>query len=143
MMGGIFLTVLNRNLAALKKLFAISFLFIYLFSTTELHQLLKMPLLVEHFIEHREENKNITLYQFLYMHYAMGGVKDADYAKDMKLPFKTHDKCVTAISNVYLPPAKVSIEKPIQFLQKNSFSTQDQFLQTSFPSNIWQPPRIC
>jgi hypothetical protein len=126
----------------LKKLFAISFLFIYLFSTTELHQLLKAPLLVEHFIEHREENKGITLWQFFYVHYAMGDVKDADYEKDMKLPFKTHSNWVSSFSND-LPSTKVSIEKPIQFLQKKSFATKDQFLLTSFLSNIWQPPRIC
>ncbi len=127
----------------LKKLFAISFLFIYLFSTTELYQLLKAPLLIEHFIEHREENKNMTLGRFLYIHYAMGDVKDADYDKDMKLPFKTHDNCVTAISNVYLPSVKVSIEKPMRFLEKKNFAGKDQFLVTSFLSNIWQPPRIC
>ncbi|MGN6530871.1 MAG: hypothetical protein ACTHK0_03860 [Ginsengibacter sp.] len=102
-----------------------------------------MPLLVEHFIEHREENKHITLWQFLYIHYAMGDVKDADYDKDMKLPFKTHDNCVTAISNVYLPSVKVCLEKPVQFLQKKRFATKAAFLCTSFPSNIWQPPRIC
>jgi len=34
-----------------KKSFAISFLFIYLFSTMELYQLLKMPLLIEHKID--------------------------------------------------------------------------------------------
>jgi hypothetical protein len=105
--------------------------------------LLKLPLLVEHFIEHREENKNITLWQLLHIHYGMGDVKDGDYDKDMKLPFKTHDNCVTALSSVYLPSAKVSIEKPIQFLQKESFVKKDQSLLTSFLSNIWQPPRIC
>ncbi len=106
--------------------------------------MLKMPLLVEHFIEHREENKSLTLYQFLHLHYAMGDVKDADYEKDMKLPFKTHDNCVTAISNVYLPLSeKVSIQKPVQYLEKKSIIAHDRFLPTSFLSNIWQPPRIC
>ena len=100
-------------------------------------------MLVEHFTEHREENRNMTLWQFLYVHYAMGDVKDSDYDKDMKLPFKTHDNCVSSFTNVYLPSAKVSIEKPIQFLQKKSFASKGQFLLTSFLSNIWQPPRVC
>ena len=73
----------------------------------------------------------------------MGDVEDADRDKDMKLPFKTHDNCVSFFTNVYLPSAKVSIEKPIQFLQEKSFVNKDQFLLTSFLSNIWQPPRIC
>ncbi|MEO8961039.1 MAG: hypothetical protein ABI325_04105 [Ginsengibacter sp.] len=127
----------------MKNFFAISFLFIYLFSTTELSQLLKMPLLVEHFIEHQEVNSHLTLSQFLYMHYAMDDVQDADYAKDMKLPFKTHDNCLASIINVYLPSQKVVITKPIQFIKDQHFKTQEQFLQSTFLSNIWQPPRIC
>lgn len=55
MMQSILLIAINYKLAALKKLFAISFLFIYLYSTTELHQLLKAPLLVGCFIEHGEK----------------------------------------------------------------------------------------
>jgi hypothetical protein len=102
-----------------------------------------MPLLVAHFIEHKEGNKHITLWQFLYMHYAMGDVKDADYGKDMKLPFKTHDNCVANVLNVYLPPSKVSITKPVEFLEKKHFITREHFLHSSFLSNIWQPPRNC
>ena len=119
------------------------FLFIYLVSTTELYQLLKAPLLVEHFIEHREANKDLTLWKFLYIHYAMGDVKDADYESDMKLPFKTHGNITMAVSNVFLPSLKVIIEKPVQFLQNKSFVNKDLFLQSSFLSNIWQPPRSC
>ena len=127
----------------MKKFFAISFLFIYLFSTTELNQLLKAPLLVEHFIEHREENKHVTLWQFLYTHYVINHGKDADHDKDLKLPFKSHDNCVTGISNVYLPLSqKNSILKPLQFLEKKKIGNKDHFLLTSFLPNIWQPPKV-
>jgi hypothetical protein len=126
-----------------KKFFAISFLFIYLFSSTELSQLLKTPLLVEHFIEHREENKHLTLWQFLHTHYAAGDVKDADYDKDMKLPFKSHDNCVANVLNVYLPIQKVTLAKPFRFIENNYSKPQEQFLHSSFLSNIWQPPKSC
>lgn len=102
-----------------------------------------MPLLVEHFIEHREENSHLTLWQFLYMHYGMGDVKDADYDKDMKLPFKTHDNCVTSIINVFLPAQKVVITKLVQFVENKYPKLQQQSLHSTFLSNIWQPPRIC
>ena len=114
-----------------------------MFSTTELSQLLKIPLLAEHFIEHKQEDRQLTLWQFLYIHYAMGDVHDADYDKDMKLPFKTHDNCVASIINVYLPSQKVVITKPIQFIKNQHYKTQEPFLQSTFLSNIWQPPRIC
>jgi hypothetical protein len=67
-----------------------------------------MPLLVEHFIEHRQENSHLNVWQFLYMHYAMGDVHDADHAKDVKLPFKSHDNCVASTINVYLPSCQTS-----------------------------------
>lgn len=101
-----------------------------------------MPLLVEHFIEHREENSHLTLWQFLYVHYGMGDVHDADYDKDMKLPFKSHDNCVASIINIYLPSQKLVITKPTQFIETQHFKTQETFLQSTFLSNIWQPPRI-
>lgn len=101
-----------------------------------------MPMLVEHFIEHRKENKNITLYQFLSMHYTMGDVKDADYEKDMKLPFKTHDNCIATVLNVYLPSQKITVIKPVQFIEKKYPKAQEKYLYSSFLSIIWQPPRI-
>lgn len=127
----------------MKKFFAISFLFLYLFSTTELHQLLKVPLLIEHFVEHKEDNSHLTLWQFLHLHYAMGNVKDADYDKDMKLPFKTPDNHVAFFINVYLPTHRVVVKSPIQVIEKKYFKPKENFLPSSFLANIWQPPRIC
>ncbi|MEO8117247.1 MAG: hypothetical protein ABI653_06315 [Bacteroidota bacterium] len=127
----------------MKKFFAILFLFLYLFSTTELSQLLKMPLLVQHFMEHREMNSEITFWQFLNMHYATGDVKNTEHEKDTQLPFKAHDNCVASISNVYLPTQKISITKPVRILENKHFKTPEQFLLSTFLSNIWQPPRIC
>ena len=73
----------------MKRIIALTFLSLYLISTTELHQLLKLPALVEHFSEHQQKDKTITLWKFLCIHYANGNKKDADYEKDSKLPFKT------------------------------------------------------
>ena len=100
-------------------------------------------MLVEHFTEHREENSQLTLLQFLYMHYATEGVPDADKAKDMKLPFKTHDNCVASVINVYLPSQKVVIKEPVRFIENQHLKTPEQFHKSTFLSNIWQPPRIC
>ena len=100
-------------------------------------------MLVEHFTEHREENSQLTLLQFLYMHYATEGVPDADKAKDMKLPFKTHDNCVASFINVYLPSQKVVIKEPVRFIENQHLKTPEQFHKSTFLSYIWQPPRIC
>ena len=73
----------------------------------------------------------------------MGDVKDADYDKDMKLPFKMHDNYASPFINVYLPSEKVTILKQVPFLEKKNFEIKDEILLSSFLSNIWQPPRIC
>lgn len=103
-----------------------------------------MPLLVEHFIEHKEESPYLTLWQFLYMHYAMGDVKDADYDKDMKLPFKSPDNCLVSFVAAYLPSPKWTFPtNPEEFLESEHFKMLDTPLQSSFNSSIWQPPRAC
>ena len=73
----------------------------------------------------------------------MADTKGADSAKDMTLPFKTHDNCIASFINVYLPSQKVVIKEPVRFLENRHFKAPEYFLQSIILSNIWQPPRIC
>jgi hypothetical protein len=126
----------------LKKFAAILFLSIYLISTTELHQLAKLPLLLEHFGEHKEQNNQLTFLEFLTIHYSGETNKDADYEKDMQLPFKSHDGCVTTFIAAYIAPSLSSFVLK-EFSEKiTSFpSFEDCFLSSNYLSNIWQPPK--
>jgi hypothetical protein len=126
-----------------KRGVAIFFLSAYLISLTELNQFVKLPLLVKHFIEHKEKDTNISFLQFLDMHYAQDNVKDADYDEDMKLPFKSHDGCVNASVVVFIPSNfSYSIPKPLSS-EKNSYTIySEDDLNSSFPSSIWQPPKF-
>jgi hypothetical protein len=127
----------------LKKVIAILFLIGYLLSATEFRQLLKFPLLVEHFAEHKRADKDLSLWQFLRMHYANGNPRDADYDKDMQLPFKTSDN-VSIATGAYIPfTGYAIIEKPIYFEVKSYFISNEVFLSTAHLSSIWQPPRSC
>jgi len=126
----------------LKKIIAISLLSLYLFSTTELSQLLKVPFLIEHFAEHRDENKHLNLWQFLYLHYAVSHGVDADHHADMQLPFKTHHNCVASFSNVIVPKQKVFITKPVFGIEDLAVNPDDSYISSNFLSNIWQPPRF-
>ena len=67
----------------LKNLIAIFLLVTYLFSATELHQVLKLPVIFQHFAEHKKQNKQLTLLEFLDIHYMHGSPMDAD----CKLPY--------------------------------------------------------
>ena len=133
-----------RIFAVVKKISAIFFFTIYLFSTTEIHQLLKLPLIFEHFSEHQKENKQISITEFLKIHYLNSAVKDKDYDKDMQLPFKSADDCISSISPAFVP---VTIQHTdaelIDISPEKIFFLKDKVLLSSYLANIWQPPRDC
>lgn len=129
----------------MKKMFAILFMFLYLTASTELHQLLKLPILIEHFVEHQSINNNLTFLDFLSMHYSHEDDHDGDKEKDMKLPFKSHSCCNETNSFVALVPSQVFTFIAFQTTQvRVKISSCYAFCTTSSHLNaIWQPPQIC
>ena len=128
----------------MKKTTAIFFFIVYLFSATEFHQLLKLPVIFQHYAEHKEEDKSISLLQFLAMHYLYGSPADKDYDRDMQLPFKTSGDCISSVATAFVPLIiQFSIAKPVEISEKKNYVTQDRFLLSSYLSNIWQPPKSC
>lgn len=61
---------------------------VFLFSSTELHQLVKLPGLVHHLREHQESDPSMSLLGFLQLHYTADHPMDNDDADDNELPFK-------------------------------------------------------
>jgi hypothetical protein len=111
-------------------------------STTQFSEVLKLPILIQHFIEHKHENSSITFLGFLEMHYAHGNIQDADYDKDMKLPFKTIVNS-SIESTVFCSPIPVFTPNSVVYFTSNhqqyfyySFTYSSAFL-----NSIWQPPR--
>ncbi len=90
----------------MKKIIAISFLLVYLFSTTEAKQLLKLPLVFQHFKEHQKENKTISFLHFLKIHYLQGSPRDKDYNRDMQLPFKTSNDYIFFRNSWFFAPGQ-------------------------------------
>lgn len=117
-------------------------MFIFLFSQTELHQVVRIPLLVEHFWEHQQQNSKMSLAEFLAMHYARGTRPDADHEKDMKLPFKSAE-CLQGSSLTFIShnQEEIFFSLPVT----NSLTFNNHFVDW-IPSNriadIWQPPKV-
>ena len=130
----------------MKKHFSYTLLIIYLFSALQLNEYLKIPILVDHFYEHQNENPKISLVEFLLEHYAHDDVLDADYDKDMKLPFKSHNHSSCACSNVTLCEQiyvyNFQNNNVISKFKKPNFRYTFSFI-SNFHSSIWQPPKIC
>jgi hypothetical protein len=119
------------------------FLSTYLLTATELNELFKLPLLVEHFVQHNEGNKHINFWDFLCEHYSNNTVKDADYDEDMKLPFKSqsHFEKNNTINSFCFEFAVYS-NNLTSFIVKDFVILSEQFNNNSSINSIWQPPKF-
>ena len=110
---------------------------------TELHQVLKAPLLVEHYYEHNDKEE-LSVLTFLEMHYLNGNVKDADYEKDMKLPFKTHEISSVSFAIQDLPKTfELNLAQTKKFFEEKNqnFHYAESFINPHLLS-FFQPPEL-
>ena len=125
----------------MKKWIPILLLSLYLVSTTELNQFLKVPLLIEHYNEHHKLNPEMSLMAFLRTHYDHPA-KDADYSKDSRLPFLRH----STLSLVFTIDTGFNFEVPCRHdpaTAEHKYPVFDEnFFVKGFLHSIWQPPRM-
>lgn len=127
----------------MKKLIALLLLSVFLLSSTELKQLAKLPVLIDHFNEHKAEDQSITFWEFLSIHYAGKTVYDSDYETDMKLPFKSHDGCAGTYV-LGLVSNNFTFFNKLVFHAVNEFGIYNEsFNSSTYLSCIWQPPKFC
>ncbi len=115
---------------------------VHLFTATELYQLVKLPLLIEHYLEHKEQKSDLSFWTFLKVHYADNIVIDEDHSQDMKLPFKSDDGCINISLTAVIASPLSDLTLKLYFSEtKTFFPYKESFLPSSFLSNIWQPPK--
>jgi hypothetical protein len=130
----------------MKKWIVYSFLVVYLFSTTELSELLKVDELFNHFQTHQDHQSSIDFSEFIYIHYINHGKDNGDEEKDNKLPFQSHSESCSANFSIpaILPLLSFNIELIIlKGNQDNKyvlFKSKDKL--SSFLNSIWQPPKL-
>lgn len=128
----------------IRKALSIFFLSAYLISSTELNQLMKFPLFIKHFIEHKHNDSQLTLVGFIEMHYAHSNENATDYEEDMKLPFKSHDLCSSVSKVSFVPGQWEDFAFQLADTGQEIYSAyQDEFLPSASLSSIWQPPKFC
>ena len=126
----------------MKKTLAILFTCIYLFGGTDASQFLKLPHLIAHYVEHKKENPATTLVSFFKIHYVDPQPYDADYAKDMQLPFKTIPNAFFRNTPSLL--TQIVVVKPELTLtnQRTVAVFTEDFLSSLLHNKIFQPPRV-
>lgn len=104
---------------------------------TPVGQLLKLPLLIEHFYKHKKQG-GISLLKFLKEHYSAEH-NDADRSEDKQLPFKT--VIVQSIGFALLPSAvsadlSSNLDIPQKIIPRGfNIAQQDR-------NAIFHPPRV-
>ncbi|OJV56374.1 MAG: hypothetical protein BGO31_14905 [Bacteroidetes bacterium 43-16] len=110
---------------------------IYLLATTSFQELLKLPLLVEHYIEY-----DGGFVDFVVHHYG-GHEKDEDWETDQKLPFMQLSPVLAAVCD--LPSRhEIVLHQLIEDYTDQPITVwhEDNLIQ-NYLDRIFQPPRHC
>ncbi|MDN4013664.1 hypothetical protein QX233_14395 [Chryseobacterium gambrini] len=116
---------------------------LYLVSTTELYQFLKIPVLIEHYLEHKEQNPKLTIGSFFKIHYD-NPVKDSDYTKDQQLPFVSHAAHLIIVCTPATPfTFQLSDKESNPIIKSKQTFYKSIFYNKDILNSIWQPPKSC
>ena len=124
----------------MKKWGAILLFSLYALGSTELDQLIRIPLLIKHFIQHKKQNSSITIAAFIKIHYIDEQPYDADYAQDMELPFKKADCHCIILPSILPDPIRVFFNKILPLRPKYPSFISDNVPITEH-YGIFKPPR--
>lgn len=115
----------------------------YLLSCTELQELAKLPVLFQHYFEHKSLDSSITFSRYLEHHYNDIPHTDNDEARDNQLPFKTHDLCSAGVLSPALPTSSgVLLKKPYRIIPlRKLVIDNDHIPNSAYAGKIWQPPK--
>ena len=123
-----------------KRIFALMLGVLLLNSATEIHQLLKLPFLIHHYRDHRNENSSISITDFLKIHYSDGQhPNDNDDSDDNELPFKS----IGDISHIDTPVLeKRSTVYSDIYQREKPISYYPEAIPAHRSFSIFHPPRV-
>lgn len=118
-------------------------LLIYVTAAVTTRELLKMPFLADHYIDHKSDNLKTSFISFLVYHYVYENDTDKDADEDRKLPFKSTENNVTSNSISLKPPVQqFNFTGKRQIVNCRFPVLDDRFMQVLFNNSVWHPPRI-
>ena len=124
----------------MKNLILIISSVIFLSSSTELHELFRLPLLLEHYSKHCSEDRHLSLIDFLEIHYSANHPNDQDDDDDNQLPFKSKGNLIHVDTGVSFPWE--AEEKQNFFPAKNLIILYAEDVPVNRSFSIFRPPRL-
>lgn len=125
----------------MRKLIPILLLSFYLVSTTELYQFLKMPLLIEHYLKHKNLNPEMSFTAFMKAHYDHP-VKDNDSDQDQRLPFVSHTHFLSVVCVINSTLDFYCTKKGGHFFKVVETFYKNIFYHKEILNFIWEPPKL-
>lgn len=126
----------------MRRTIAIFFLFTFLFANTMFGEAIKLPVLIQHYLEHEGLQGDISFIDFLKEHYTnQGSHPDFPQHHHDNLPLKTLNVHSTSIvSNV--PVFNVVATSLFESNQTTIPLYKEGNFINNYLSQIWQPPRL-
>lgn len=124
------------------RIIAIWFLALYAMSSPLGAQLMKIPIFIEHYREHQSQAPQISLLEFVQMHYFKKQHDGGDFQRDMQLPFKSispNAMNFVCLIRATILPVDAAIQQDLASLKFPVF--QEQLVSLGNFNTIWQPPR--
>lgn len=107
----------------------------------EFHELVKFPVLILHYLEHRNADHSISPGEFFYMHYLAGEQHKEESPSAQDLPFKSdHSHLFTGVSVETPRCYELSLQPPQEPLPVLP-DYNSGMISSLHKSEIWQPPR--
>jgi hypothetical protein len=126
----------------MKKITSIVLILLLLFETSGLKELVKMPLLIHHYFEHKATHPSDNFLGFIAKHYTGSQKSESAHDKktDNQLPFKSADCFQTHVSAFIVSEHQVL---PVVFdIKLKQYTVYPESALVSRPFDIWQPPKI-
>ena len=127
------------KLYKMNKLIAYFLISVFMCANTSIGQLLKVPNLIEHYNEHKNEltNDSISFIDYIVSHYS----KNADNNHDHEdLPFKTLDNSSNTLFAFSIITYQIQVVKSIISTQKKFFYNKS--FKSNLIASIWLPPNL-
>ncbi|MBX2895576.1 MAG: hypothetical protein KF763_09035 [Cyclobacteriaceae bacterium] len=111
-------------------------------SAIDLHDLSKIPYMISHFQQHKNNAESFSFADFFDLHYGASAEQHdkQEHEQHKGLPFKTHD-CTTSHISMILTDFEPNIESSFSLtISYNNF--YESAYSSDFCQSIWQPPKL-
>ena len=128
--------------SAIIAFLAVTFLVESLFPHAEVAEFIKVPELLKHFENHKQEDPSISFLEFLHLHYGDSQHAHRDQQHHQKLPFsKSHHHHVNLVQVIQAPE---EIKSSIDFtlLRKIEVVFYSESKVSTPSTGVWQPPKV-